>query len=72
MSRTIRPFGGWTSPLTSELITAASVRLGELKLNRSDGRWVCGLIAGTSASDCSLLHLLLLFYSRTLRKRIHT
>ena len=35
----LSPYGSWKSPITSDLIVAGSIRLGQIKLDRSDIYW---------------------------------
>jgi dipeptidyl aminopeptidase/acylaminoacyl peptidase len=39
---TERPYGSWPTPITSELVTAAAVRLGELRVDGADVVWAEG------------------------------
>lgn len=39
-SRTIAPYGSWSSPITSDLIVASSIGLGEVFLDGSDVYWL--------------------------------
>lgn len=39
MDVTTAPFGSWPTPITSELVVAAAVRLGALRLDRDDVLW---------------------------------
>jgi dipeptidyl aminopeptidase/acylaminoacyl peptidase len=39
---TERPYGSWPTPITSELVTAAAVRLGEVRVDGADVVWAEG------------------------------
>ncbi|MFF0491388.1 S9 family peptidase [Nocardia sp. NPDC004068] len=39
MNRTQSPFGSWPTPVTSELVVAAAVRLGEVRVDGDDVYW---------------------------------
>jgi dipeptidyl aminopeptidase/acylaminoacyl peptidase len=39
---TERPYGSWPTPITSELVTAAAVRLGEVRVDSADVMWAEG------------------------------
>jgi len=39
---TERPYGSWSTPITSELVTAAAVRLGEVRVDGADVVWAEG------------------------------
>jgi dipeptidyl aminopeptidase/acylaminoacyl peptidase len=42
MSSTIAPYGSWRSPITSDLIVAGTVRLGQVELDGEDVYWIEG------------------------------
>ena len=42
MTITERPYGSWSTPITSELVTAAAVRLGEVRVDGADVVWAEG------------------------------
>lgn len=42
MSSTIAPYGSWRSPITSDLIVAGTVRLGQIELDGEDVYWIEG------------------------------
>ena len=42
MSSTISPYGSWRSPITSGLIVAGTVRLGQVELDGEDVYWIEG------------------------------
>ncbi|HEY9647452.1 MAG TPA: prolyl oligopeptidase family serine peptidase, partial [Chroococcidiopsis sp.] len=39
VSSNVAPYGSWTSPITSELIVAGTIRLGEIRLDGDDIYW---------------------------------
>ena len=41
-SRTVAPFGAWTSPVTADLIVGETVRLGEIEIDGEDILWLEG------------------------------
>lgn len=42
MSSTIAPYGSWRSPITSDLIVAGTVRLGQVEVDGEDVYWIEG------------------------------
>ncbi len=42
MSSKVAPYGSWLSPITSDLIVAGTVRLGQVELDGSDVYWIEG------------------------------
>ncbi len=42
MTTSERPYGSWPTPITSELVTAAAVRLGEVRIDGADVVWAEG------------------------------
>ena len=39
---TVAPYGSWRSPITSDLIVAGTVRLGQVELDGEDVYWIEG------------------------------
>lgn len=42
IARSERPFGSWSTPITSELLVASAVRLGEVRVDGTDVLWAEG------------------------------